>query len=147
MRFALLFLCGIVAACSGGSSSRAEPESRSASPERLWDEAGLSSYRYEFQQQCFCVREQVQPVTIEVRDGRIFRVLARESGQELSTSPNLRWYTISDLFTLVSEAESNGVEPLVVRYDPELGYPTRIEIGSLAADAGVIYTASNLEPL
>jgi hypothetical protein len=60
-------------------------ESPSASHERTWEEADIENHRYTFQQQCFCVREQVQPVTIEVRDGRI------------------------------EEAEASNQEPLVVR--------------------------------
>jgi hypothetical protein len=141
--FAVICLAG----CSGDSSPDAEPQSEIAAQERLWREAGLESYRFEFQQQCFCVPEQVQPVTVEVLDGRIERVISSDTGQDLSGEPNLQWYTVSDLFNLISEARGNDTEPLVVRYDPQLGYPTYIEIGSLAADAGAIYSASNLEPL
>ncbi len=142
----LLALCCLVA-CSAGSSPGADPQRELAAQQRLWQDAGWESYRFEFQQQCFCVREQVQPVLVEVREGRIERVISRETGQDLSSEPNLRWYTVADLFKIISEAQANDTEPLVVRYDPQLGYPTHIEIGSLAADAGVIYTASSLEPL
>jgi hypothetical protein len=140
---AVVYLMG----CTAGSAPDAEPRSELAAQARLWEAADLDSYRFEFQQQCFCVREQVQPVTVEVRAGRIERVLSRDTGADLFSDPNLHWYTISDLFDLISEAQRNDTEPLEVRYDPELGYPTHIEIGSLAADAGVIYTASDLEPL
>jgi hypothetical protein len=110
-----------------------------------WDAAALGDYRYDFQQQCFCVREQVQPVTIEVRGGRVARVVSRETGAEVAASDGLRWYTVPELFEVIAEARRNGVTPLVVRYDAELGYPTHIEAGSLAADAGTIYSASNLQ--
>lgn len=143
MRFTLLLLCAL-AACSPSHSG---PDDPGASPEQRWAQAGPDSYRFNFRQECFCVREQVQPVTIEVREGRISRVLAREGGHDLTGEANLRWPTVPELFARISEAQRDGVEPLMVRYDPELGYPTRIEIGSLAADAGVIYTASDLEPL
>lgn len=147
MRAAVLVMCLAAVGCSANSSAEAEPDDEVAAQEGLWQEAGLESYRFEFQQQCFCVREQVQPVTIEVRDGRIARVVSNETGEDLSDEPNLRWPTVSDLFDVIAEAQANGTEPLVVRYDPRLGYPTHIEIGSLAADAGIIYSAANLEPM
>lgn len=93
------------------------------------------------------MREQVQPVTIEVRAGEVVRVTARGTGEDLTSLPNLQWPTIAGLFTIIEEAREQGREPLQVGYDPQSGYPTRIEIGSLAADAGVIYTASDLQPL
>jgi hypothetical protein len=55
--------------------------------------------------------------------------------------------TVSDLFRLVADSREQGVTPLEVGYDAQLGYPVRIEAGSLAADAGTIYTAAALEPL
>jgi hypothetical protein len=54
---------------------------------------------------------------------------------------------VSDLFRLVADSREQGVTPLEVGYDAQLGYPVRIEAGSLAADAGTIYTAAALEPL
>jgi hypothetical protein len=131
--------------CStGASSDAAEPGDRAAAQQR-WEAAALTDYRFDFQQQCFCVREQVQPVTIEVRDGRISRVVSRETGEDVAAVQGLQWRTIPDLFRVISEARQNGVTPLIVQYDPQLGYPVRIEAGSLAADAGVIYAVSNLE--
>jgi hypothetical protein len=147
MRAVVLLVCLALSACSAAPTPDAEPRGEVAAHERLWREAGLEDYRFAFRQECFCVREQVQPVTIEVRNGRIARVVANESGQDLSRETNLRWRTIPELFALIAEAQANGVDPLMVQYDPRLGYPTRIEIGSLAADAGVIYSAADLEPV
>lgn len=112
-----------------------------------WEAQRIESYRFDFAQQCFCAREQVQPVTIEVRSGRVARVVSRVSGAEVQTGPPLRWPTIPELFDRIAEAEREGMEPRVVRFDPGLGYPSHVEIGSLAADAGVVYTVSGLRPL
>jgi hypothetical protein len=133
--------------CSTGGAADDAPQGERALQQERWAAAAPADYTYEFQQQCFCVREQVQPVTIEVRDGAVMRAVSRETGEDLAGVEGLRWPTIADLFRVIVEAEANGVTPLVVRYDPELGYPTHIEAGSLAADAGVVYTASDLEPL
>lgn len=110
-----------------------------------WEAAGLADYQFDFQQECFCVREQVQPVTIEVRGGSITRVVSRETGEDVEDE-RLRWHTVRELFDVITDARQQGVTPLNVEYDAELGYPTRIEAGSLAADAGVVYHASNLQP-
>lgn len=130
--------------CSTGTSSDADEPGDFAAAQQRWEAAALTDYRFDFEQQCFCVREQVQPVTIEVRDGRIVRVVSRETGEELTAVEGLQWRTIPDLFRVISDARQDEVTPLTVQYDPELGYPAHIEAGSLAADAGVIYTVSNL---
>lgn len=133
--------------CSTGASPDPDSDTDLPVERQQWEAAALSDYRFDFQQQCFCVQEQVQPVTIEVRAGAISRVISRETGDEVAASDGLRWYTIADLFGVIADAQERGVEPLVVHYDPQRGYPVHIEAGSLAADAGVIYTASNLQPL
>ena len=139
---ALLLLAG----CTRAIAPADEPAATSTPEERRWEAARLSDYRYDFEQQCFCLREQTQPVTVEVRGGRVARVVSRETGQPVVQRENLRWHTIPELFRMAAEARRNGTETKVT-HDPRLGYPTRIEIGSLAADAGVIYIASNLRPL
>lgn len=143
MRPILLALL-VLGACATAPAAR--PSAAATPQETQWRAAALADYRYDFEQQCFCLREQTQPVTVEVRGGRVTRVVSRETGQEVARGENLRWHTVPGLFQLAADARGNGSEPRVT-YDPRLGYPTRIEIGSLAADAGVIYLASNLRPL
>jgi hypothetical protein len=111
--------------------------------------AGLegADYRYDFQRVCFCAQEAVQPVTIEVRGGVVARVVTRPGGKDVTNAQFANWPTIEDLVREVDEARGRGEKNLVVRYDEKLGYPTFIEIGTLANDAGVRYTAENLEYL
>jgi len=106
-----------------------------------------ADYRYDFQRDCFCPREAVQPVTIEVRQGRVARVVTRPGGDVVTNTPYANWPTIEDLVQEIEEARRRGEKNLIVRYDEKLGYPTFIEIGTLANDAGVRYTAENLEYL
>lgn len=135
----------LLASCSTSPAPATQPAAGTAQEEQ-WRASALSDYRFDFEQQCFCIAEQRQPVTIEVRGGRVSRVLARATGQPVAASENVRWLTVDDLFRRIAEAQANQTE-LRATYDPRLGYPTRVEIGSLAADAGVIYIASNLRPL
>lgn len=144
LAFSLLLLLPL--ACSPAPDAT-EPGSPAAAALERWEAAGLQDYRFDFQQQCFCVPEQVQPVTIEVRGGRVARVTARETGQDITGVEGLHWFTVPDLFRVIDAARRDGVTPLDVRYDPDLGYPTSIEAGSLAADAGAVYSVSNLRPL
>ena len=142
---ALVFGLLLLAGCSAAPAPATQPAAGTAQ-EQQWRAAALSDYRFDFEQQCFCVAEQRQQVAIEVRGGRVSRVLARATGQSVAASENVRWLTVDDLFRRIAEAQANQTE-FRVAYDPRLGYPTRVEIGSLAADAGVIYIASNLRPL
>lgn len=141
LALALLLLAG----CATGP--RGDPPEGLAEHRARWEAQRIESYRFDFEQQCFCAREQVQPVTIEVRSGRVARVVSRESGAEVPLAPPLQWPTIPELFDRIAEAEESEVEPRAIRYDPRLGYPSHVEIGSLAADAGIVYTVSGLRPL
>ena len=106
-----------------------------------------ADYRYDFQRVCFCTEDAVQPVTIEVLDGRVARVVTRPGGKDVTNTRFADWPTVEDLVEEIEEARARGEKNLVVRYDEKLGYPTFIEIGTLANDAGVQYTAENLEYL
>ncbi|HEX8675220.1 MAG TPA: DUF6174 domain-containing protein [Longimicrobium sp.] len=106
-----------------------------------------SDYRYDFQRICYCGSQVTAPVTIHVRDGKVARVYKRPSGVDVTSLPNAQWPTIEELVERIEEARRNGEKNLIVRYDKERGYPTYIEIGTIANDAGVVYTAENLEYL
>ena len=146
-RFSAVLITLATLACSTSGSPDSGTPADLAGAQQRWDAAALQDYRFDFQQQCFCVEEQGQPVTVEVRAGQITSVVARETGEQLVGREGLYWKTIPDLFRVVAEAHEDGTTPLLVHYDPELGYPTHIEAGSLAADAGVVYSVSNLERL
>jgi hypothetical protein len=137
----------MVVALTGCAEREPPPDAApGASPIRAaWEARGLRDYRYDFDRHCFCVIEAVQPVTIEVRDGAVARVVSRNTGEEVERSEAIPWYTIDELIRQVEEAEARGEEVQVARH-PD-GYPTEIEIGSLAADAGVRYEVANLTPL
>jgi hypothetical protein len=111
-----------------------------------WRANAWTNYRFDFQRHCFCVPSAVEPVTIEVRGGSIVSVRSRLTGEELPRSESAPWYTIEDLFRLIQDAERSGTRPLIVRYHAA-GYPTLIELGTLASDAGVRYTVENVVTL
>lgn len=140
-----LLLPLILAGCARSQPAAPPPEAIAAA-RAAWQAQDMSDYRFDFERQCFCVHEAVEPVTIEVRDGAIAQVVSRRTGEEMPISETVPWYTIDELLEMVAQAEAEGTQPVSVQYH-RLGYPLRIEIGSLAADAGVIYKVDAVERL
>ena len=114
-----------------------------ATARRLWAQQGMDDYRYRFARQCFCLGR--GPVLVEVRDGRVAQVQGVEGGGPAEeTAPHV--LTVEQLFDRIAEAQRGG-EHTSVQYDAARGFPVRAEIGSLAADAGIVYEISELAPL
>lgn len=125
------------------------PSGPGPSPEAAgytWAGVAGGHYRFDFERQCFCLPEAVQPVTIEVRDGAVASVRARGTGEAVERSESIPWYSIEGLLAQANEARAEGQE-VSVQYDAGTGHPTLIEIGSLAADAGVRYLIGEVRPL
>ena len=107
-----------------------------------WVTQSMQNYSYDFQRMCFCVEEAREPVTVQVRNGAVTGVTSRTTGISMLQTENLTWYTMEELLDMIAEAQRDGQE-VVVDYDSR-GYPMIIEIGSLAADAGVRYEIANV---
>jgi hypothetical protein len=145
-RLAAAALVALLPACASltmpGNGPVAEHRSQ-------WQAQHLADYSYQFQRTCFCAEAATQPVTIEVRSGHVSRVLSRTTGQPL---PNAdvqpgTWPTVDDLFQQIDDLQAAGTTPLVVRWDGARGYPTYIEAGTLANDAGAVTRTGSLQPL
>ena len=108
-----------------------------------WRAVGPGSYSYELRRNCFCTPEAVTPARVEVRDGRVVDARAVATGHAL---PIALFEPIDSLFARAIEAAERG-GPVDARYDARLGYPTWLEVGTLANDAGVRYEVSNLVAL
>jgi hypothetical protein len=134
----------LLAACAPAAPSPEGGEGPDA-PVSAWQARGLRDYAFDFERQCFCVPEAVQPVRIEVRGGEITEVRSRDTGEVVPLSPAIPWYTVDELLRQADVAQADGQE-VRVEYHAD-GFPSQIEIGSLAADAGVIYNISNLSRL
>ncbi len=110
---------------------------------RKWEAQGLDDYRFTLARSCFCTEEATQPARVEVRDDRVVKVTSIRTGRELSRDLGL---TVEQLFERIAAADRDGTF-LEVAYHPERGYPAAATIGTLANDAGVAYSLSNLEPV
>lgn len=115
--------------------------------QRLWNRQNIKNYRYTLTNSCFCISEFRGPSIIEVRNGVTVSITNAETGQPVDSTLLRQYSTVPKLFTLIRNAINSGEPELSVTYDSQLGYPTQINIGNLAADAGVFTTISNFEVL
>jgi Family of unknown function (DUF6174) len=111
---------------------------------RLWNQQKISNYRYTLSRDCFCTPEARGPVVIEVRNGKTTSITNASTGKPVDRELFKEYDTVPKLFNSVKSAISRKEPELTVEYNPKLGYPTQIKIGSLAADAGVVLTIQNL---
>jgi uncharacterized protein DUF6174 len=102
-----------------------------------WESQNLHDYSYVATHLCFCPGPD-GPVTVEVSQGHVSRVVILATGAE---TPTTGWYTIDELFDQLVRYPTPA--PTVV-FDSRLGYPRRIERCCLENDSGSIYTADAL---
>ena len=106
-----------------------------------WVSREIDDYRFQLQISCFCGGQITRPVVIEVRQGAIAKVQDLETGNavaDVSAYP-----TITKLFD-AAIAERSGGGHVSVAYDRTSGIPMRLEVGTLANDAGILYLVSSL---
>jgi hypothetical protein len=108
-----------------------------------WRAVGPDDYSFELRRTCFCIPDAVTPARVEVRDGVVVDARALDDGRAL---PLQFFDPIDTLFADAIEAAERG-EPVEASYHRTLSYPTRLEIGTLANDAGVRYEVSRLVAL
>lgn len=123
-----------------GSGSLAELQQRRSG----WVARNIDDYRYRLQIVCFCAGDVTRPVLVEVRDGAVARALDLETGRAMADLSPYR--TITALFD-AAIAERSGGGYVSVAYDRVLGFPARLEVGTLANDAGVLYLLADLRAL
>ena len=109
-----------------------------------WVARKIDSYRVELRISCFCIPEVTRPVLVEVRGGAVSKVLDLETAKPVADLS--RYPAITQLFDRAIEMRSGGGN-VSVAYDKALGYPARLEIGTIANDAGTVYYLGALTTL
>jgi len=123
-----------------GSGQLLELQQRRAA----WIARGITNYRFRLRISCFCGGDITRPVIIEVRNGAIATVRDVGTGKPVSnTSP---YPTVTGLFDAAIAERSRGGN-VSVAYDRAVGIPVRLEVGTIANDAGVLYLVSELSQL
>lgn len=109
---------------------------------RLWESQNLDDYRFRFARTCFC--PPLGTVMVEVRDDRVVSARDAQTGSLVSGPDTQGIPTVDELFDYIVESAAEGTY-LDVRYHSSMGYPTEVEIGTLANDAGARYFVSSVE--
>ncbi|WP_412070317.1 DUF6174 domain-containing protein [Rubrivirga sp. IMCC43871] len=109
-----------------------------------WADAELDAYTMTLRRMCFCpTPDYTGPFSVTVRDGEVATV--RLDG---ATVPAERGMSVEDLFELLEDAYAREAEVVEVSFDPDLGYPSAINIdySSRMADEEIAYGVSDLKP-
>lgn len=114
---------------------------------QLWNQKKIKNYSYKLSNNCFCLPDFRGPLIIEVRDGITKSITNAQTGKPVDSKLLGQYSTIPKLFNLIRNTINSGESELTVVYNPQLGYPTQINIRNLAADAGIFTTISNFEVL
>jgi hypothetical protein len=80
---------------------------------------------------------------VTVRNGAVESQQYVSSGAGVAPQYAPVFPAVEGLFAIIDDAIRNDTKPLTTKYDPTLGYPTRIALGDPAVDAPV-YLVSDL---
>ena len=140
--FVLLILTLILSACGGRSTLN---ENRDK-----WNASGINHYRFELTIFCFCPFSEVNPVTVEVLDGRIVSLTGAD-GQPLPENfrSDFDQAGTVDLLFAIAENSLANADQAEVTYDAVYGFPSSIIVDwiELAMDDEVSYYIENFEVL
>ncbi len=120
----LITLVIVLTACSLGTSS-AFTKNR-----QLWQDAGITHYRFSLSILCFCLFSEQMPITIEVQNNEIVSMLYADGTPVTSDDPNYATFsnhaTIDNLFSEL-EAGLKDADEVTVTYDAIYGFPNSIQ--------------------
>ena len=140
--FVLLILSLVLAACGGGSAL--------AKNRDKWTSQGIGHYRFELNISCFCPFFEVNPVTVEVLDGKIVSMTGAD-GQPLPEQFRSEFEQAGTMDLLFAIAEENiaNADQVDVTYDATYGFPSSIIVDriELAMDDEISYYVENFEVL
>lgn len=105
-----------------------------------WDSQQLSSYSYRWTIVCYC-RPRSSFYTVNVINGSVVSVVDADGVPVALVAQDSPWQTIDQLF-----AEMQEYLPTRAEYDSVLGYPTLLEIGTIANDSGFMLSITDLSP-
>ena len=105
-----------------------------------WVARKIDTYRFHLTISCFCGSEITRPVIIDVRQGVVASVVDVETNKPVTNK--FLYPTITALFDAAIAERSRGGN-VTVAYDRLIGIPARLEVGTIANDAGTLYFLSD----
>ncbi|MBI2614449.1 MAG: hypothetical protein HYW52_01970, partial [Gemmatimonadetes bacterium] len=94
----------------------------------LWKGQAISAYDYQFARECLCPSDLTRPVLVSVADSVVRAVIYVDSGTAVPASAFSSYFTVEGLFRQAQIGINVLADSLVVEYDPQLHYPTRIVV-------------------
>lgn len=140
-----LTILSFAALLVAGCSSSTEPTLRSVDVRReTWSGAKLTSYSYDYELGSgFFINFSGRWIHLVVSANAVVSATDVATGAAMP-EPLSTWPTIDQLFDEARQAAENGALS-GIRYDPQYGYPTEIDIAGPPDASGAIY-ARNLVP-
>jgi hypothetical protein len=119
-------------ACTVDPSAGADLEENRAK----WVAAGIDTYDIDYQRSCAC--SPPNDVTVLVTNGGITSVVDSGTGEEVVNPPTgaYGFNSVDGLFDVIATAIAECAASLDVQYDPELGYPTSVDIDFIGGTVG-----------
>ena len=93
-----------------------------------WERQGIASYSFIQASSCECIPSFEGPSRVYVSNGAITRVEKVGSGGVVAEGIQDAWYTVEELFGAIAHAIEERAVFLEVEYDPDRGFPTRMEV-------------------
>ena len=126
----------LAASCSHAGAGAGNAPADTAEAQRArWDAASIRNYSWSVVVRCMACGGWPGPSRIEVKDGKPVQLLGTDykgNVEPLSISEDERGWviplTVEDLFDVLDEAYTRHAQTVDVTYDPQLGYPTEINI-------------------
>jgi len=143
----LLTLIIILTACSSIGTSELNKN------KTKWENASITHYRYSLSIGCFCAFRNDMPLTIEVKDGKPVSVITVNGTAVDAANAFAETYapysTVDSVFHKLETDFAGGPDKINVTYDPNYGYPVRVNIDYIAAaaDDEISYEITNFEIL
>ncbi len=138
-------LLAVTAALAVGCASATATRERQLQVRRdAWAAERLTSYEYDYQLgQGWFINFSGRWIHLVVREDTVRSATDVATGQPMP-EPLAIWPTIDRLFDEAQQAAASGTLT-AIRYDPQLGYPTEIDLSG-PPDASGSILASNLTP-
>lgn len=142
---AVLASCDLVEPeAHGDGTLRAEIEHHRA----LWESRAFRDHRFTLRRLCFCPPEVVEPVRVEVRQGRAvdFR---RLDGTPVDPSLHPFYPTVDGIYSILLDAVVRGADDVDVEWDDDFAVPRSafIDYDVAMADEEVGFEVEAVEPL
>jgi hypothetical protein len=146
MKKILFSLVALILVACGGASTEFDKNSMQ------WNDADISHYRMQVGVSCFCPFADVNPITVEVRDGQIVSMVGANGAEILDTDsiyvPLAQYANVDSLFVWVGDALANA-DKAEVSYDETYGFPATVAIDYIteATDDEIWVDVLNFEVL